>query len=328
MKGSPLIVSPPQVEPHRWQAPSQRTGLAPLDEDTRALLRAWRQRTPPRDPWPARLGIVLMLALHGLFALVVWWEMQPPDAREVVRVRSAGALQVRLIERPRRPAPAPPPVPGPPAARAMPPRVRERPRADAITANVPTPVPASTPSLYDRTGQLVLPAGAATVAQPNPGYIQRMPQGDSRVMSHDTPVKYKATRFEPYFPPPHETIAGQSVRRVLSATHTNEHKSVDLGHGIHLKCKTLFGIPTPMCVMPPAPPSRKDGDERLNMASAPLATELAPPRRELSECIALYRDGKPLPHGCPVDTPARAVDAECGEARKAGKPLPAHCHRP
>lgn len=200
-----------------------------------------------------------------------------------------------------------------------------------MTASLPAPaasVSIPKPRLYDRTGQPLLPAGAAGSAPPKPGYVQRMPQGDTQVMRHDTPIEYQATRFERYFPPPDETLAGQSVRRALSATHTNEHESVDLGHGIHLECKTLLGIPTPMCAMPPAPPSKKDGDERLNMAPAPLAKELEPPRRKLSECIALYRAGKPLPHGCPVDTPERAVDAECGEARKAGKPLPAHCRKP
>jgi len=301
----------------------------PLDEDTRALLRAWRQRTPSRDPWRSRIALALMVVLHGLFVVVVWWEMQPWPAPEAAHVQRGEALQVRLIERPRAAQAPPPAVPSPP--QPSPPVVRERPRPDAMTASLPAPAssaPTAAPRLYDRTGQVRLPADAVTTAAPTPGYVQRMPQGDSRVMSHDTPVTYKATRFEEYFPPPDETIVGQSVRRALSATHTNEHKSVDLGHGIHLKCKTLLGIPTPMCVMPPAPPSKKDGDERLNMASAPLAKELAPPGRKLSECIALYREGKPLPQGCPVDTPARAVDAECDEARQAGHPLPAHCRRP
>jgi hypothetical protein len=219
--------------------------------------------------------------------------------------------------------PAPPP--------RAPPPVRERLRPDAMTASLPTPAASSPPAplhLFDRTGQPLLPARAASTAAPAPGYVQRLPQGDSRVMSHDTPIRYQATRFEKNFPPPDETIVGQDIRRALSATHSNENKSVGLGHGIHLKCKTLFGIPTPMCGMPPAPPSKKDGDERLNMAPPPLASELAPPKRELSECIALYRAGKPLPHGCPVDTPRRSVDAECGEAKRAGQPLPAHCRKP
>ncbi|WP_091334119.1 hypothetical protein [Frateuria terrea] len=273
-----------------------------------------------------------MLALHGLFGAVVWWEMRPQPAHEVVRVRLGDALQVRLIQQPRQATPAPPPaVPPPPAPAAPRPPARERPRPDAMTASIPAPassMPPAPPHLYDRTGQPLLPAHVASAAAPTPGYVQRMPQGDSRVMRHDSPIKYDATRFEHDFPPPDETILGQGIRRALSATHTNENKSVDLGHGIHLKCKTLFGIPTPMCGMPPARPSKKDGDERLNMAPAPLDTSLAPPKRKLSECIALYRAGKPLPHGCPVDTPDRAVDAECGEAKQAGKPLPPHCRKP
>lgn len=273
----------------------------------------------------------MVLALHLLFGAVAWWEMRPRPARDVVHVKLDDALQVRFIARHRQAAPAPPPsMPSPPPA-PRPAPARERPRPDAMTASLPAPAASSPPvlpRLFDRTGQPLLPARAASTAAPTPGYVQRMPQGDSRVMSHDTPIQYQATRFEKGFPPPDETIVGQGIRRALGATHSNENKSVGLGHGIHLKCKTLFGIPTPMCVMPPAPPSKKDGDERLNMAPAPLARELAPPKRKLSECIALYRAGKPLPQGCPVDTPDRAVDAECGEAVQGGKPLPAHCRKP
>jgi hypothetical protein len=207
--------------------------------------------------------------------------------------------------------------------------VRERPATNATTASLPAPAASAAPAprLFDRTGQPLLPAPSAAAAA-TPGYVQRMPQGDAQVMRHDDPVKYKATRFDSAFPPPDETILGQTLRSALRATRTGQSKDVGLGHGVHLKCKTLFGIPTPDCAMPPAPPSKKDGDERLNMAPAPLAKELAPPKRALSECIALYRDGKPLPHGCPVDTPDRAVDAECDEARQTGKPMPAHCRKP
>jgi len=39
-------------------------------------------------------------------------------------------------------------------------------------------------------------------------------------------------------------------------------------------------------------------------------------------CIAMYRAGKPLAYGCPVDTPDRAVDAELREhaAKGTGQP--------
>lgn len=281
----------------------------------------------------------MVLALHLLFAAVLWWEMQPRPAREVVRVRLGDALQVRFIEAPRAIAAAPPPVPPPASPRRPPPaaappaappaRVQPVEQAPAAGPPATAKAPPAMPQLFDRTGQPLLPAASAsasaTAAPAVPGYIQRLPQGDVQVMRHDSPVTYQATRFNRYFPPPDETIADEGLRRALSKTRTGEDKAVDLGHGVHLKCKTLFGIPTPMCGLPPAPPSKKDGDERLDMAPPPLAKELAPVRRDIAQCIALYRAGKPLPHGCPVDTPARAVDAECTEAKQAGKPLPAHC---
>jgi hypothetical protein len=70
---------------------------------------------------------------------------------------------------------------------------------------------------------------------------------------------------------------------------------------------------------PPAPPSAKDGDARLSMAPAkPLdGAAYAPKPPTEDACIAMYRAGKPLAWGCPVDTPNRAVDAELRE-RAAG----------
>lgn len=270
-----------------------------------------------------------MVLLHGLFAAIVWWEMRPNPVPAMVRVQLDDALQVRFVEPPRAVVSPRPSAPPPPAPR-VPARRHEAPSRDAMAASFHAAPEAAhrAPLLFDRTGQPLLPAASASVVA-TPGYVQRMPQGDMQVMRHDDSVKYRATRFEQAFPSPHETIVGEGIRGLLRTTHTGQSKSVDLGHGIHLKCKTLLGIPTPDCVMPPAPPSKKDGDERLDMApAAPLARELAPPKRKLAECIVLYRDGKPLPQGCPVDTPARAVDAECGEARQAGKPLPAHCPKP
>ncbi|MGC1547062.1 MAG: hypothetical protein WA777_00885, partial [Rhodanobacter sp.] len=80
-----------------------------------------------------------------------------------------------------------------------------------------------------------------------------------------------------------------------------------------------LGIPTPECGMPPAAPPSTDGDERLNMASTPLAADPhAPKPPSVEECIAVYRANKPLPYGCPVDTPTRAVDAELRERAARG----------
>jgi hypothetical protein len=267
------------------------------------LLRAWRNRPPPREPWRVRLAFGVVLAGHVLLAVLAWSLMQPRPWRESVRVRPDQALQVRFIERPRDVAA--------PAVPALPPRVLPR-RAPAADTSAGAPAPATapvqaSPRLRDRNGQLLVPAQAAQ-ATGQPGYIQRMPQGDTQVMRHDTPLRYSPTRFEAYFPPPGETLLREGVRRALARTRSGEEKQVDLGRGVHLKCKTLFGIPTPMCAMPPAPHSKKDGDARLNMApAAPLAKELAPPVHDIATCIARYRAGEPLPYGCPVDTPARAA---------------------
>lgn len=272
-----------------------------------------------------------MLVLHVLFATAVWWEMRPRPVRESVPVQLDSALQVRLIAPPHAPVPAAPMAPPlrPPPQRALRPPQHERMSGDAMKVSLP-PAPAPAPApvrprLFDRTGQPLLPASAGSNTAAVPGYVQRMPQGDAQVMHTDDPVKYHATRFESYFPSPGQTALGHAVRRVLDATHTGEHKQVNLPRGVHLQCKTVLGLPTPDCTMPPAPPSKKDGDERLDMAPPPLAKALAPPRRSDAACIASYRAGKPLPHGCPVDTPARAVDAECIEQFREGKPLAAHC---
>ena len=64
-----------------------------------------------------------------------------------------------------------------------------------------TPTPASPtrrgPGCTTGTARPLLPASAASAA--TPGYVQRMPQGDTQVMQHADPVKYQATRFDQYF---------------------------------------------------------------------------------------------------------------------------------
>lgn len=175
--------------------------------------------------------------------------------------------------------------------------------------------------LYDQTGRAVLAPAPASTA-PAPDYVQRKPQGDTRIMHDTDPVKYKATRFDKDFPPPDESLGGAAVRHAVDAV--VKSKEVNLPGGIHLKCKTVLGIPTPICHDPPSPPSAKDGDERLNMAPVPLApSPHAPKPPSVEACIAMYRAGKPLVHGCPVDTPNRSVDAEMRErARQASRNKP------
>ena len=310
-----VIVHPPQVEHHRWTAPEREPsghGLTLLDDATLAKLRQMRWRAPPRHPRRRWLALIVALSLHAMFVAALWHLMQPAPGRAMAQPVDE-VLQVRLIARMPAASVSLPPVtavPPLPTRRPTPVKTHEPASKDAMQLQSP---PAATRDigpvrLFDKDGQPLLPGVAASAA--TPAYVQRMPQGDSQVMQNDDPIKYKATRFEEYFPPPDESAGGAAVRHVVNTVVGS--KDVDLPRGIHLKCMTLMGIPIPNCINPPAPPSAKDGDERLNMAPAqPLdgAAHHPKPPSEKS-CIAIYREGKPLPWGCPVNTPDRAVDAE------------------
>jgi hypothetical protein len=309
-----LIERPDQVEHHRW-SPETHRGLAQLDGPTRAMLHELRWRKPPRDHRRLWMALAIALALHVLFVAVIWYEMKPtPLPPKVVQVQLDQGIQVRFIMRASAPAKAAPPPIAPP-----PPPAREPVSKNAMTLHMPAapaaqPAPAASaprPVLFDRTGQIVLPANASSaVRTPSADYVQRAPQGDTQIMQHRAGAQYQSApnRFKQYFPPPDESfVAG--VMRKLNGRESNS-KDVDLPGGIHLKCQKVLGIPIPNCGMPPPPPPPTDGDERLNMAPAPLVKGTPSNKADIAACIVDYRAGKPLPYGCPVDTPARAVDAE------------------
>jgi hypothetical protein len=324
-----IIERTPPLDPHRW---TPAPGLVPLDPATRELLRTLRDRRPPRDRRPRALAWALVVLLHALFAVVLWHETQPGPPR-VFAASSETArepvLQVRFIPRGESAAPDVAPPPALPRPSPPPKPVREPPRPDAMRVEVPGPAPATSssvspaPQLFDRNGVAQLPAAPATAAVPVPGYVQRKPTGDMQVMDHSSPLPYKATRFEQYFPPPGENAAQAGLRKI-AAPLFKQH-AVNLPRGVHLKCSLLGG-----CSDPPAPPPPNDGDERLSMApAAPLAKDPHPPEPpSLRACIAAWRSEGPLPYGCPVDTPARAVDEEvrqCIALFRAGKRLPTWC---
>jgi hypothetical protein len=186
---------------------------------------------------------------------------------------------------------------------------------DAMVVQSP---PASTASLFDKNGQPLLPGASSAPAAPTPGYVQRTPQGDTRIMSHDNPIKYQATRFDG------DWAKGNTVDQALQkiVDKTTVKKTVRLPGGVRVHCAVflLFGG---CSGEPPAAPSAKDGDERLSMAPAkPLTADPHPSTPPgVATCIAMYRAGKPLAWGCPVDTPNRAIDEEARE-----RAAPAHAH--
>ena len=285
--------------------------MTPLDGPTLAKLRQMRWRSPPRHPRRTWLAMIVAVLLHALFVVAIWHIMRPPPSRAVAEPAEQ-VLQVRFISRAPTASVKPPPAPPPPPPARRPSAVitHEPVAKDAMRLQSPLATPAETPhlKLFDKQGRALLPATAASSAEP--GYVQNTPQGDKRIMQHTDPIKYEATRFEQYFPPPDESAGGAAVRHVIDKV--VKSTDVDLPHGVHLKCTTIVGIPIPNCINPPAPPSAKDGDERLSMAPAQPLDVPAHTPKPLGEkaCIAIYRRGKPLPWGCPIDTPDRAVDAE------------------
>ncbi|WP_254063292.1 hypothetical protein [Rhodanobacter sp. L36] len=321
-----VIVQPPQVEHHRWTpsdlAPKEH-GLTPLDASTRALLRQMHWRKSPRDRRQVWLGLIVAVLLHAVFIVVIWREMRPPLIAGTSHAPVEEALQVRFISftpTPSAPIPQTPPQPPSPSlppkhvvvARVPPPpRKVETPAKDAMVIQSPTPKPAPTAVLFDRNGQPLLPS--ATTEQPDaptPGYVQRMPQGDTAVMNHDNPIKYQETRFDGSW------VRGNAVDQALQKVvdKATVKKTVRLPGGVRVHCAVflLFGGCGGEA---PSPPSAKDGDERLSMAPA---KSLAPPPHpptppDIETCIGLYRDGQPLAWGCPVDTPNRAIDEEARE---------------
>nr|WP_283255871.1 hypothetical protein [Dyella humicola] len=268
------------------------------------------------------MGIVLLL--HILFGLLTWHEMRLRNL-SAVAYRRDHALQVRLIPRAAiRPSaeiaplalpPPPAPVVAMPHEVVKPPAVHEAPAKNAMTVSPPAaaPAPAPTPQPYEGSGQQALPSASSAAPAAAPGYVQRMPQGDAKVMQHDSPITYKPTRFEEGF-----SHGGSSVDDALqrAVDSTTVKKTFHIAPGVRIHCAISFAALAGGCGGdPPPPPSSKSGDMRLNMAPANALTPgaSAPPAPSIDECIAIYRADKPLPHGCPVDTPTRSVDAELRE---------------
>ncbi len=324
---------------HRQEGDRAR-GLASLDSETRASLGRRRWQHPPLTRPALTLTLVLVVLLHALFALALWYAMQPRLANPAVApVQSEQALVVRLIDLPSKPRAAPPPAPPTPPTRAPPqlasarvrPVTREKPHRDALVMqdHAATPAPAAsaaTPSatrLFAKDGSVRLPPTQTTYADTSAKAKPAEPADDRRIMQHDSNrMQYKATRFEKYFPPPNETAGGAVGRHIGDAL-----KKIAASVCDPKKPSTASNL---LCGAPPLPPAPKDRDERLNLPPPPLAGGDPHPATPLplSTCFALYRADKPLPYGCPVNTPDLAFKAEmreCIDLFRAGKRLKTWC---
>lgn len=281
------------------------------------------------------LVLTIVLVLHALFALVLWYEMQPKAQLQQMAepVETDQAMFVRLIDAPKTPRAAPPPAPPAqapplpqPVAIARPrPVVHEKPHNDAMVVqdHEAKPAPAvsvATPSAVTLNA-LPPPAAAETsYASTNPKIKAAKPTDDSQIMQHDyNRMHTKTTRFEKYFPPPNETAGGAAGRHIGNAIQAIAKSICD-------PKRTGFN---PLCGAPPIPPSPKDGDERLSLPPASLTgDDPNPAKPTLASCIAEYKDTKPLSDGCPLNTPDLAFKAEvdeCVALFRAGKRLKTWC---
>lgn len=276
------------------------------------MLHELRWRKPPRDPRQLWLALLAALALHVVFVAGLWYEMKPDaQAQQLAEAQRDQPIHVRFITH--RPTAPPPPSVAPP-----PPPSREPVTAHAMTARAPASAPpavqppaaasAPRPMLFDRSGQALLPASAST-APAATDYVQRQPQGDTQIMQHRDVIKYRPTRLDPYWRKSSNAI-DDALQKAVEKTTVS--KTVQLPKGIRIRCGISLAALAGGCggADPPPPPPPTDGDERLDMAPPPLVKGAIMPRPDVSTCIADYRAGKPLPYGCPVDTPTRAVDAE------------------
>jgi hypothetical protein len=291
------------------------------------MLHQMRWRKAPRDHRHLWVALTIAALLHVLFLTVVWYEMKlgmPPHRPQLTLSPVDNAIQVRFITRsasaahavaPVAPVPPPPPLPRPsrePVAKNAMTLHMPGPAPVPTTAPPPQPAPAASvaPRLFDRTGRIILPANASSApAAPEPDYVQRGPQGDTQIMHDRDPIKYKPTALDPYWRKSTNAVDDALHKLVEKTTVT---KTIQLPKGIRIHCGISIAALSAGCGGdPPPPPPSNDGDERLNMApTSLLKNSTAPAKPDVATCIAVYKSGKPLPNGCPVDTPARAASVQ------------------
>lgn len=242
------------------------------------------------------------MGLHILFAWYVCRATPQHRAESISSGHRTGALQVRLISRYEIEHRKLPRQVGPIGDQGA--ALRARPRPDGRAVNK-LDLDISAQATEKKVA--VYPSSPATA----PGYIERMPQGDAKVMQHGRPMNFQATRFESAWVPARGTSSiDDALRRARDAA-TVAH-TFTVVPGVRVRCQTLLLI-AGGCgeADPPPQPTNKSRDMRLSMASAQQDAGTAMINSPSEDaCIALYRADQPLPHGCPADTPTRAVNAE------------------
>lgn len=298
----------------------------------RRKIATYRNRAPwsaqSLNPWSRGLVLTVVLALHALFALMLWNVMRPPAADQ------EQPLRVRLIHVATPPKPSPAPatpvmvtlVPAPLAKS----KSTEKPHKDLIdtSATKPAPTPttpgnkADASQIFSSSGSVRLPPEHIQYSADTSSEVKASkPKGDRQIMEHTDFTHYKPTRFNKYFPPPNETLGGAVGRHI-----DNVIKEIAKSMCDPEKPSTATNL---LCGAPPLPPDPKNTDERLNLPPAALAGGGTPAKPvSLSTCIDEYAQGKGLSQGCPINTADIIFQAqmrECIDLYQAGKRLKSWC---
>lgn len=296
----------PATEHHRWQSPlpSAHAEVVTFDRLGHAMLREMGWRQPPRERFRFSLALLLALLLHVAALIGLRLGMRPHPLPPVPE-RPVEVIDVRLIE----PLPPAPPAEVPPIEVPPAPRIPQRPPR-ATTPKSPPPQPPTTlsatppPKLFDAQGQPLVPTQPAT--GPAPEYQARSFDAP-KLMQHDSPVKYKSTRFEQDWAPRDESLLGEAVRKT-----TMEKRLIKLPGGYAVKCALVpLALAGGCGIAAPEQTSsfKRPGNDRQNLAPAyQLAGPDPKAKPDAKTCAQARAAGKPLP-GCPAEAPASAASA-------------------
>lgn len=272
--------------------------------------------------------LAVVLALHALFALMLWNAMRPPsEDREQ-------PLSVRLIDvttpAKKLPSPAAPVMVSRASAPPVKPKPTEKPHKELINASAKMPAPTPAPpgnkpdasQIFSASGSIRLPPEHIQYSANTPSEVKTSkPKDDRQIMEHTDFTHYQPTRFNKYFPPPNETLGGAVGRHIDDVIKEIAKTMCDPE-----KRSTATNL---LCGAPPIPPDPKDTDGRLNLPPPALAGGGTPAKPvPLLTCIDEYGQGKGLSQGCPVNTPEIIFQAqmrECIDLYRAGKRLKSWC---
>lgn len=328
----------PITAAHVWRPLSYRrarASAAVFNASQRAWLREQRRHKVPTSPlWVAGI-LVASLLLHA-----VAWLAIDLGTRLAVPIEPASkaqrVIQVNLVEAMAQAVPSPPPpVPTtnirPPAA-AEQPSDRDAAPAPRSEPSLPRPPPdtgrdhAVAASLFDKQGDVILPAGATASGDTVAAFRHGNVHADARPNAPQSPIDYTPTRFENAWVPEDETLLGAAVRKT-----TVSGSVLTLPGGTQVKCAlSILAFAGGCGLAPPdqmAPPLQVSNTRN----SLPAATPLIAPAEAASRAQAVAAASVAAPvHAVPapaqsVPAPAQSVPApaQSAPAPATSTPVPA-----